>query len=468
MIKINFPKIIKKKKKKIKNIAALFLLAPSLLMPTFAESAKALENNTTKVEETAEKKANPQTFKAPVFSPWATNDLNEVQFSGLFPAGKFLDGTDFRKEITLEDAKSSYSLAKKKLEDRDIKTGGDFEFKNLTRLEVLNSISKLLNKGEFNLADLQDAKIFFGSNDEAYLNAKMPLQEMLALYARTVNNRLQSENKVAKGYFYEVKNKDNKIYMLGSIHVGKNEMYPIRKEITDALKESSKIYMEVDLTNPDATKIMQEAMYYKDDNSLKADLGDELYAKVVKIFGNLGLKKEAIAKMRPWAVYNSISIDPTGGAGNSMFGVESYFLSQALLNGIKVDELETIELQRDLLAGIDKDVYITLIKETVDEIEKNGYKNINKSLDEMLEAWIKSDKTYIKNAYKKDGQDEANSKFNKALVDTRDKGMADKIEKLLNQDGKNTYFVLVGAAHLVPEDSVTGILKDKGFEVVEK
>ena len=43
-----------------------------------------------------------------------------------------------------------------------------------------------------------------------------------------------------------------------------------------------------------------------------------------------------------------------------------------------------------------------------------------------------------------------------------------KIDAMLKEDGENTYFILVGAAHLVPENSVTGILKDMGYEVLEK
>lgn len=466
MIKINFPKFIKKNKKKLKNIMALFVLAPALVIPTFAEGAKAVEKTTnTKVEET--QNPNTQNIKFPTFSNWATHDLNEAQFMGIFPNERFYDGTDYRKEAKLEELKKAYELSKNKLEKNSIKTGGDFEFKNLTRIEVLNSISKLLNKSEFKIKDLQDKNIFRGKSDEKYLNTKIPLQEALALYARSVNGVLQENDKTSKGYFYEVKNKGNTIYMLGSIHVGKNEMYPIDEEIINSLKKSQEIYMEVDLSNPEAAKIMQEKMYYKDDNTLKADLGDELYAKVVKIFNGFGLKEEAIRKMRPWAIVNSLSIDPTGQTGNAAFGVESYFLSQALLNGIKVGELESIEFQRDLLSGFDKETYITMIKNNVEEIEKNGYKNMNAQLDEMLESWIKGDKKVIAESFRQNSNDPS-AKFNNALVETRDVKMAEKIDKLLKQDGKNTYFILVGAAHLVPDESVTGILKDKGYEVVEK
>ena len=108
-----------------------------------------------------------------------------------------------------------------------------------------------------------------------------------------------------------------------------------------------------------------------------------------------------------------------------------------------------------------------MIKNLTDEIEKNGYKNINSGLNEMLSAWEIGNKDKMISLLSSDG-DEASEKFNETLLSERDKNMAKKIDAMLKEDGENTYFILVGAAHLVPENSVTGILKDMGYEVLEK
>ena len=108
-----------------------------------------------------------------------------------------------------------------------------------------------------------------------------------------------------------------------------------------------------------------------------------------------------------------------------------------------------------------------MIESLTSEIERNGYKNINSGLDKILEAWQSGDRTKMKSILSVKG-DEASEKFSQALSNERDKGMAQKIEGLLKKDGKNTYFILIGSAHLVPENSVTGILWDMGYKVVEK
>ena len=473
--------------KKIKKLLINLVLVPTLLIlnMTFAavdaplvtevkiENKKIKENENTldkKIEEAHEvksKKGDISSQKNPIFSSWATKDLNDAQFMGLYPAKNFFEGKDFTKATTLDDAKLSYKLAKEKIEERGIETAEDFNFKDLSRLETLNSISKLLNYENFEIKNLRDSKIFLGSVDEKYLNEKIPLQEMLSLYNRAVNKVLQENGKVSKGFFYEIENKDNKVYMLGSIHVGKSSLYPIDKNIVSALKSSDKIYMEIDLSKKDEAKAMQEKIYYKDGKTLKDDLGEDLYKRVLKIFEAFGMTEDHVKKIRPWAIYNTLSVDPSGTAANASYGVESYFLALSLLNKIEMDELESIEFQSELLSNFDNTSYVKMIEGLTNEIENNGYKNINAGLDNLLDAWIKGDKAKMKNILSQEG-DEASEKFNEALLRERDKGMAKKIDTMLKKDGKNTYFILVGSAHLVPDNSVTGILKNMGYKVVEK
>lgn len=473
--------------KKIKKLLINLVLVQTLLIPnmTFAavdaplvtevkvEDTKIKENENTldkKIEEAHEvksKRSGISRQKSPIFSPWATKDLNDVQFMGLYPAKNFFEGKDFTKAATLDDAKLSYKLAKEKIEERGIETVGDFNFKDLSRLETLNSISKLLNDEKFEIKNLRDTKIFLGSVDEKYLNEKIPLQEMLSLYNRAVNKVLQDKGKVSKGFFYEIENKDNKVYMLGSIHVGKSSLYPIDKSIVSALKSSDKIYMEIDLSKKDEAKAMQEKIYYKDGKSLKDDLGEDLYKRVLKIFESFGMAEDHVKKIRPWAIYNTLSVDPSGTAANANYGVESYFLALSLLNKIEIDELESMEFQSDLLSNFDNASYVKMIGDLTTEIENNDYKNINAGLDNLLDAWTKGDKAKMKNILSQEG-DEASEKFNEALLKERDQGMAKKIDTMLKKDGKNTYFILVGSAHLVPNNSVTGILKNMGYKVVEK
>ncbi|MBS6720640.1 MAG: TraB/GumN family protein [Peptoniphilus harei] len=473
------------KTKKIKKLFATFLLIPTLLIPSFVSAAapslidlkvnniKIAEKQNTlnkKIEEAQEiksKKNIESQDKNPIFSSWAAEELNQAQFMGLYPAKNFFDGRDFTKAATLDDAKTCYKLAKEKIEAKGLEIGGDFSFKDLSRAEILNSISKLLGDEKFEIKNLRAAKIFLGPADEKYLNSKIPLQEMISLYSRAVNKVLQDKGKVSKGFFYEVNNKGNKIYMLGSIHVGNSSLYPIDENIIKALKSSEKIYMEIDLSNREEAKKMRQKIYYNDGKNLKDDLGEELYSRVLKIFQGYGMEEDQVKILRPWAIYNTMASDPKGESPKGSFGVESYFLALSLLNKIEIDELESMEFQSNILSNFDKKTYVEMIENLTAEIEKNGYKNINSGLYTLLDAWQNGDRDKMKSILSLKG-DEVSEKFNEAILDERDEGMAKKIDAMLKKDGKNTYFILIGSAHLVPENSVTGILKNMGYKVIEK
>ena len=473
------------KTKKIKKLFTTFLLIPTLLIPSFVSAAapslidlkvnniKIAEKQNTlnkKIEEAQEiksKKNIESQDKNPIFSSWAAEELNQAQFMGLYPAKNFFDGRDFTKAATLDDAKTCYKLAKEKIEAKGISTAGDFSFKDLSRAEILNSISKLLGDEKFEIKNLRAAKIFLGPADEKYLNSKIPLQEMISLYSRAVNKVLQDRGKVSKGFFYEVNNKGNKIYMLGSIHVGNSSLYPIDENIIKALKSSEKIYMEIDLSNREEAKKMRQKIYYNDGKNLKDDLGEELYSRVLKIFQGYGMEEDQVKILRPWAIYNTMASDPKGESPKGSFGVESYFLALSLLNKIEIGELESMEFQSNILSNFDKKTYVEMIENLTAEIEKNGYKNINSGLYTLLDAWQNGDRDKMKSILSLKG-DKTSEKFNEAILDERDEGMAKKIDAMLKKDGKNTYFILIGSAHLVPENSVTGILKNMGYKVIEK
>ena len=65
-----------------------------------------------------------------------------------------------------------------------------------------------------------------------------------------------------KGAYLESHSGDNTIYLLGSIHLGSKDMYPLPKEFEDAYASSKTLIVEVDLNNLDMQK-MQAMMLSK-------------------------------------------------------------------------------------------------------------------------------------------------------------------------------------------------------------
>ena len=98
------------------------------------------------------------------------------------------------------------------------------------------------------------------------------------------------------------------------------------------------------------------------------------------------------------------------------------------------------------------------IKEILTAFEKEELDEIVKEYRDLMVAWRDGDINKFITMY--DENEES-----KILLENRDPEMAKTIKGLLEADGEKTYFVLVGAGHYAPENSVLKYLKDYGFTV---
>lgn len=396
-------------------------------------------------------------------SPWAVSDLNDAGFYGIYPLDKIKAKADYKKIADKEDLDTLYKFTKEKLGFLGISVKNEnFNFKDFSRREILSSINFLLNTDSS-----FSEKIFFGSKKDDYLGAKIPLEEAISLYVRATRIRINESGKAARGFFYEATKNGSKAYLFGSIHLGTNEMYPLKDEILKAFKESEILYFEIDLTDPDLQNFYDQEMFYKDEGSLKKDLGDDLYKRLEESLKKLNLNIKNLDKVRPWAIYSTLSMDHENKYGKAL-GVERYFLFLRQREGKKIGELENAQMQSNLFTRLSTETYKELIKNILDELDKNSYKNINRGLYLMQKAWIQNDLKNFNNLIGTEASNEADNEYNKSITDDRDEYMAKKIDEILKEKNGRTIFVVIGAAHVAPENSVRGFLKDMGYNVSEK
>ena len=79
----------------------------------------------------------------------------------------------------------------------------------------------------------------------------------------------------------------------------------------------------------------------------------------------------------------------------------------------------------------------------------------------MIASWKNADEKAMKSFITFEDE----NPLNELLLGKRDKEMARKIDLLLQEEGENTYFVVVGAAHYVTDNAVVDTLRDKGYDV---
>lgn len=280
-------------------------------------------------------------------------------------------------------------------------------------------------------------------------------------------------NSTPSVFMWEVRAKEGngKLYLLGSIHVGNDDFYPLNDVIERAYNNSDVLAVECDIStmlqSPNLSELM-EKMMYTDGTTLKDHISPELYTQTYTAMKKYGLNLELFETMKPFALSSTIQgfqLEEWGYASDS--GIDMYFLKKAHKEGKKIIEIESLEYQYDLLSGFSDEIQELMLKTTLED-EQYG----KEVIDELIAVWVSGDAAAMEALLNEEDDslsDEEKviyAEYNKALLDDRNMGMVQRAEEYL-AEGQTTFFV-VGSAHLVGETGLVKQLKDKGYRVIQK
>ncbi|WP_313805090.1 TraB/GumN family protein [Cytobacillus sp.] len=264
------------------------------------------------------------------------------------------------------------------------------------------------------------------------------------------------------GFFWKAEKNGNTVYMLGSIHLGIEEFYPLNSKIMKAFNESQYLAVEADILNLNPLEFQQtvlEKAVYDDGSTIEDHISKELYKKLTDIFVSYGADMNEIKYLKPW--YLSMSLDSlksTDPKYKAELGIDHYFLSKA--GNKKIIELEGAEFQINMLSGFSEDVQIKLLEDSL---------NADRTADglaPLIKAWQTSDDAAIeKLLFTVPDNSPEYKAYMTEMFDNRNIGMANKIEKYLTGSTKGTYFVVVGAGHYFGDMSIIKLLENKGLKI---
>jgi len=140
-------------------------------------------------------------------------------------------------------------------------------------------------------------------------------------------------------------------------------------------------------------------------------------------------------------------------------GLDKHFSDEALQAHKPVGSLETTEAQLGLFSSFSDEFQDRMLLSSLIESEKG-----DERIDEMLHAWQAGDAGAMQEIYDRDTRDYPQLKpLMKKMFDDRNDAMAKQIEGFLQTS--KTYFVAVGAGHLIGEQGILGQLRQKHFQV---
>ncbi|MBN3040731.1 MAG: TraB/GumN family protein [Candidatus Omnitrophica bacterium] len=265
-----------------------------------------------------------------------------------------------------------------------------------------------------------------------------------------------------KNFFWKAESGQAKVYILGSIHLANDDLYPLDSRIEKAFDEADKLVVEINFNNLDqfhaGNKFMQAGLY-TDGDSFANHTSREVYELAGERFKKLGSNVNAFSSFKPWflSVF-LLQVELANRGLTAEKGIDLHFLAKA--RGKKeVLALETVDYQLDIFTGMTDRQQELLLFSTLKDID-----TLEEKLNKMLRAYKSGDAKTLEDMIFRCANEYPETKpvFDR-LYTKRNIEMAEKIDTYFKTN--NIYFVIVGAGHLVGKDGIISLLREKGYKL---
>ena len=252
----------------------------------------------------------------------------------------------------------------------------------------------------------------------------------------------------------------NTVYLLGSMHLMKPGDYPLPECIETAFRQSDVLVTEIDLASL-ATPRSKTALRTQGQLPAGRHLADVIsaktYATVCSQLARMGAPVALIDTSKPWLAAMSLSVLKLTQLGyNSANGIDVYFDGLARRQGKKVLGLETADDQFRLFDTLSLPDQEALLDYTVGEID-----TLDAAAQQLVTAWREGNTDGLE-AILLEGF-AAFPHLERVLLADRNHAWIETIRRWLGEG--QTYFVVVGAAHLVGPEGLPTVLRKQGYAV---
>ena len=261
-----------------------------------------------------------------------------------------------------------------------------------------------------------------------------------------------------KLFLWEVKSATNSVYIFGSIHAAKPDMYPLPQAVEDAYHRADRLVVEADVTDQAKAVKSLSLLTYTPPDGLDKHVSPEVWKQLEAT--PLG-KEAALKTFKPAALASFLVVAAIAIHGyDPQAGIDLHFLNSAHAEAKQVVELESVEFQAGILGAVSDEDGDLLLSETLKEMRSG---ELVRDVDQVAAAWQAGDDESVGRLLREANKDPASKKMYTKLFDERNPAMADKIAALAS--GTGHAFVVIGAGHLAGDRNVLELLKAKGLQV---
>ena len=266
-----------------------------------------------------------------------------------------------------------------------------------------------------------------------------------------------------KHCLWSIETANSTIFLLGSMHISPNDIYPLPEVIEHAYDKCSKVIFEADMEAVNGpsfkTKIMTLGVYPEGDN-LKDNVSGQTFSLLKKRADATGIPMQQLSRLKPWLCALTLSsIELLKLGFNPLLGIDMYFFNKAKEDGKEMLGFETAQFQLNLMSKMTRKQEEMMLRQTLKDLEV-----IEKDATKLVKYWKSGDSK---------GLDSLILKSFKGLPElydrwflSRNKKWLAEIKKLI---GKNeNIFIVVGAGHLVGRDGLVELLRRENYKIHQR
>ena len=431
---------------------------------------------------------------------WSTEVLADGYAMGLFGDEIY---TQYSQIVTSEQLSTITAVVDDKLAllEMETRSAGDEPLViDSTRGGVVNALYQSAAAYAFPGIDqapadyLVSLDVLRGDGSGLRLDQPCTLLETVTLANRLILALYDQQNAGSLGLLWKAtSNTGNTLYLLGSIHIDRNNVYPFHKQLRDIILRAEQVSFELDFNDQDQITEYAAMQVYTDGTTLADHISPALYQVVVNTAGVLGMDEQTIRQYKPWVLASSFQstamLDDT--SGSNAMAVDLYVNAKAANAGIPIDAVETYAFQGGIFDGLSpeyQEVYLatSLLMfqnvDTMDQATKDAFTAVlgedalnpeyQNALDqelsrvgEWMDQWKARDVEGFERSYNKEAILSSGDELNRKLFTDRDPGMIQYAARYLEQEGQHTGLLVVGAGHMIGTTGIVQGLKDLGYTV---
>ena len=254
--------------------------------------------------------------------------------------------------------------------------------------------------------------------------------------------------------------KSGRLFLCGTIHILREDDYPLAPGYEAAYMYSDKIVLELPpgaASGPELSRKMAQIGMYSADAALEANVSPEAWQKVKEWGKKRGLDASSLNRYRPWFVSLIMTATEYSVLGaRPDLGVDTHFEKRAKEDGKPGEGLETAEFQIQLFASLSDQQQRELLDQTLNEVS-----TVAVEYEKMISAWKHGDLGKLQEMLFREAEKHPDL-MNKFLI-ARNLMWIDRLDTMLKNGEK--VMVLVGTGHMTGDSGLLELLRQRGHRV---